>query len=66
MKNTGTLFLLVALAIALVIAQPIIVIWALNTIFPALAIETTIETWLAVMILTITLFHKEIKSISNK
>ena len=36
------------LVIVLIIVSPIFSIWALNTIFPTLAIPTNIWTWLAV------------------
>jgi hypothetical protein len=39
------------LAVLLVIVGPIVTIWSLNTLFPALAIPTTLETWFAVIIL---------------
>lgn len=47
---TGMLFL-VALIIALIIAGPLLVIWSLNTLFPALSIPYTVWTWLAALIL---------------
>ena len=46
-----TKLLLVLLIIVLVIAGPFITIWSLNTLFPALAIEYTFQTWLAAIIL---------------
>lgn len=49
--STDTKLLLVLLIIALVIAGPFITIWALNTLFPVLAIEYTFQTWLAAIIL---------------
>jgi hypothetical protein len=50
MKNA---FVVVAalIIIALVIIGPLLTIWALNTLFPALAIAYTIETWAAVILL---------------
>ena len=47
------LMILVAavLIIALVAAGPLLVIWSVNTLFPALAIPYSIWTWLAVLIL---------------
>lgn len=48
MKNKSTTALVI-LAI-LVIAGPFINIWALNTLFPALAIPYTFWTWLATII----------------
>ena len=45
------LILIVALVIFIVIIGPIATIWALNTLFPALAIPFTVETWVAAVIL---------------
>lgn len=42
---------IIALVLALIIAGPILIIWALNTLFPVLAIPYTIWTWLAALIL---------------
>jgi len=50
MKVLALLFAVV-LIVALVIVGPLLTIWALNTLFPALAIPYTIETWFAVIIL---------------
>jgi 4-hydroxybenzoate polyprenyltransferase len=49
--STDTKLLLVLLIIALIVVGPLITIWALNTLFPALAIEYTFQTWLAAVIL---------------
>ena len=43
--------LAVLLAIALVILGPLLVIWAMNTLFPQLAISYDVWTWLAVVVL---------------
>jgi hypothetical protein len=43
--------LVIVLIVALILIGPIITIWALNTLFPALAIPYTFYTWLAVVIL---------------
>lgn len=40
-----------ALIILLVIIGPLLTIWALNTLFPVLAIGYTLETWAAVILL---------------
>ena len=40
-----------ALIILLIIIGPFLTIWALNTLFPALAIGYTLETWAAVILL---------------
>ena len=47
----GKLLFLVALAIALVVFGPLATIWALNVLFPALAIPFTFDTWLAAFLL---------------
>jgi hypothetical protein len=45
------LSLVVIAIIALVIAGPILMIWSLNTLFPALAIPYTLNTWAAAVLL---------------
>ena len=45
------LILIVALVIFIVIIGPIATIWASNTLFPALAIPFTFDTWVAAVIL---------------
>ena len=35
------------LIVAIVVAGPLLSIWALNTLFPVLAIPYTLETWAA-------------------
>lgn len=43
--------LAVALIILLIIIGPFLTIWALNTLFPVLAIAYTLETWAAIILL---------------
>lgn len=43
----------IAIVIILALLFPFLVIWALNTLFPALAIAYSLETWAAVIILQI-------------
>jgi hypothetical protein len=51
MNKFDNLTVLALLAIViLVITGPLISIWALNTLFPVLAIPYSIETWLAVIV----------------
>jgi hypothetical protein len=38
-------------AVALVVLMPVATIWSLNTLFPALAIPLTFDTWCAALIL---------------
>jgi len=45
------LILAIAFIIFLVVIGPILTIWALNTLFPALAIPFTLETWAAVVVI---------------
>jgi len=49
--NVHPLFWL-AVIVLIVIAGPLLGIWALNTLFPALAIPYTLETWFAVILLS--------------
>jgi hypothetical protein len=48
MSNT---VMLVILLLILVILGPIATIWALNALFPVLAIPYTLETWFATVII---------------
>jgi len=41
----------VALIVVLVVIGPLATIWALNVLFPSLAIAYTLETWVAVVII---------------
>jgi hypothetical protein len=43
--------LIIVLALAVILLGPFLSIWALNTLFPALAIPYTGETWLAAFII---------------
>lgn len=47
----GKLVLAIAFIVFLVVIGPLLTIWALNTLFPQLAIPYDIYTWLAVVIL---------------
>lgn len=49
--NNTTAVLIIVLCVALIIAGPLISIWALNTLFPALSIPYTFWTWLAALCL---------------
>jgi hypothetical protein len=51
MNKLATIVLMIILLIVLIAIGPIVVIWALNTLFPILAIQFTFYTWLAVVIL---------------
>ena len=45
------ILLAVAFIVFLVVIGPILTIWALNTLFPLLAIPYTMETWAAVILI---------------
>ena len=47
----NNVFFYLVLIIALIVFGPLCSIWALNTLFPVLAIPYTFETWLAVALL---------------
>lgn len=49
-NNFGIVVMLI-LAVAIFIGAPLALIWALNTLFPALAIPVTLETWLAAFLI---------------
>jgi hypothetical protein len=49
-KNFGVLFA-IAIVVLIIIFGPIATIWALNTLFPALAIPYTFDTWCAAVVL---------------
>ena len=39
-----------ALLVAVIVVGPLLSIWALNTLFPVLAIPYTIQTWAAMLL----------------
>lgn len=43
--------ILLVLLVLVVVLGPIATIWAVNTLFPTLAIPYTLETWLATVII---------------
>ena len=42
---------LVLILVILVVVGPLLTIWALNTLFPVLAIPYSVETWFATVII---------------
>jgi hypothetical protein len=44
-------FLIVLAVISLIAIGPLLTIWSMNVLFPALAIPYSLETWAAVIIL---------------
>jgi hypothetical protein len=51
MSDLIKIILVIVLAVLLVIFGPLVTIWALNTLFPVLAIAYTFDTWCAVILL---------------
>ena len=51
MNKVLALLGLIAFVVVAVVIGPLVTIWALNTLFPALAIAYSLETWVAVVIL---------------
>jgi hypothetical protein len=43
-----------ALIVSLVLAGPLLILWSLNILFPALGIPYNVWTWLATLILAVT------------
>ena len=51
MSDTAKLIFWVSVIVAIVIAGPLLSIWALNILFPVLAIPYTFDTWLAMLLI---------------
>lgn len=51
MNKFVSLLGIIFLIIVVVVIGPLVTIWALNTLFPSLAIAYTLETWVAVVLL---------------
>ena len=52
MSDSNKILFWVVFLVALVILGPVAVIWSLNTLFPALAIPLSLDTWCAVVVLS--------------
>ena len=52
MKIIFKLILGIAILVVAVAVGPILILWSLNTLFPALAIQYTWETWTAAFLLS--------------
>ena len=62
-KQTRDILSIIALLIfatLVIIFGPLAIIWAVNTLFPILAIPFGFYQWLAVMVLNLTVFSKAI------
>lgn len=51
MSNNFNVLVAAVIVVLIIVFGPIAIIWALNTLFPALAIPYTFETWCAAVIL---------------
>jgi hypothetical protein len=51
MKIGTSVTVFVLLAMLLFIAGPLLMIWALNTLFPVLNIAYSFETWISIIVL---------------
>jgi hypothetical protein len=49
MSDLIKIVMLIAFIVFLIVIGPLLTIWALNTLFPVLAIQYTWQTWLAVI-----------------
>ena len=49
--NVEKIVLMIAFVFLVIVFGPIVTIWSLNTLFPALAIPYSVQTWMAVIIL---------------
>ena len=52
MSDVNKILFWAVFLVALVILGPVAVIWSLNTLFPALAIPLSLDTWCAVVVLS--------------
>ena len=46
------ILLAIGLILAMLVIMPIATIWSLNTLFPALAIPLSFDTWIATVVLS--------------
>jgi hypothetical protein len=51
MGKLSSIIVAIVVLIVVIAIGPIVTIWAVNTLFPTVAIPYTIETWFAVVIL---------------
>jgi hypothetical protein len=58
-RDIVTIVALLTFAVLLIIFGPLATIWSLNTLFPVLAIPFGFYQWLAVVVLNLTVFGKQ-------
>ena len=54
-KDVITILAILAFAVVALIFGPLLTLWALNTLFPVLAIPYNFYSWLAVVLINLTL-----------
>jgi hypothetical protein len=58
-RDIVTIIALLTFAVLLIVFGPLAIIWSLNTLFPVLAIPVGFYQWLAVVVLNLTVFGKQ-------
>jgi len=64
-KSPAVMALIALAAIVFVFISPLFVLWAMNTLFPTLAIPYTFETWCATILIGVFLRGEGIKFNKN-
>lgn len=64
-KSPAVMALIALAAIVFIFISPLFVLWSLNTLFPALAIPYTFDTWCAIILIGVFLRGEGIKFNKN-
>lgn len=64
-KSPAVMALIALAAIVFIFISPFFVLWAMNTLFPTLAIPYTFETWCAIILIGVFLRGESIKFNKN-
>lgn len=64
-KSPAVMALIALAAIVFIFISPLFVLWAMNTLFPTLAIPYTFETWCATILIGVFLRGEGIKFNKN-
>ena len=60
--GVGMFIVLITFLILLIVFGPLAIVWALNTLFPVVAIPYNFYTWLAVVVLNLTWFFPKVQT----
>jgi hypothetical protein len=60
--GVGMFIVLITLLILLLVFGPLAIVWALNTLFPVVAIPYNFYSWLAVVVLNLTWFFPKVQT----